>query len=250
MPLLLPGLDPAKHQGLGYAFASGLMFAASVYNLILPGLNLDVDGWTFVALLPILAGLLVGAGFLALTNHLLHQRQHKADAENKLRGQDNQSPADSHAAWGGRTGLLVFIAMTIHSIPEGIAVGTGFVADAAYPDAVPLGVSLAAAIAIHNIPEGLAVAIPLRSAGVSIPRCALAAIITSLPQPLAAVPAVMLAWFVQPLIPALMGFAAGAMIFLIVLELLPEALKSLSPTTLAWAFTLGFALMMLIQVAL
>jgi len=113
-----------------------------------------------------------------------------------------------------------------------------------------LGPTLALAIAIHNIPEGLAVAIPLRGAGASIFRCFLAAVATSLTQPIATIPAVLLAWFFTPLMPVLMGFAAGAMVFLVILELIPEALETESPRRIAWAFTLGFCLMLLVQVVL
>ena len=101
-----------------------------------------------------------------------------------------------------------------------------------------------------DIPVRLAVAIPLRSAGASIFRCFLAAVATSLTQPLATIPAVLLAWFFTPLMPVLMGFAAGAMIFLVVLELIPEALETESPKRIAWAFIVGFCLMLAVQVVL
>ncbi len=242
LPLMIRGIDPKKHTGLGYALAGGLMFSASVYNLILPALTLDGGDlgevkWTLTDVMPIIGGFLVGAAFLAVTDRFL-----------------DHSPTDLRegrlAAWGGRVGLLVFVAMTVHSIPEGVAVGVGYTSDDLGVSQPGLGPTLALAIAIHNIPEGLAVSIPLRSAGVSIPRCFFAAFLTSLPQPIAAVPAVLLAWFFQPLMPALMGFAAGAMIFLVVLELIPEALETESPAAIAWAFTLGFCGMLLIQVVL
>ena len=112
------------------------------------------------------------------------------------------------------------------------------------------GIEIAIAIGIHNIPEGLAVAIPTRAAGVGIGKCFLLAFLTSLPQPLAAIPAVLASWFFRPLLPLLLGFAAGAMIFLVLLELIPQALSSETPVRIAWAFTLGFCLMLLVQVIL
>ena len=228
LPLMIKGLDPKKHTGLGYAFAAGLMFAASVYNLILPGLDLDTStGWQLSDVWPILIGILAGAGFLSISDRYLDH-----GAEHDLTTTQTQA---KFSGWGGRTGLLVFLAMTVHSIPEGVAVGVGYTSDAVPSDVqTSLGPTLALAIAIHNIPEGLAVGIPLRS----------------LPQPIAAVPAVALAWFFNPLMPALMGFAAGAMIFLVILELIPEALETESPQHIAWAFSGGFALMLLIQVVL
>ena len=237
LPLAIKGLDPVRHTGLGYAFAGGLMFSASVYNLILPGLNIAEHSWRLNGVLPIIIGVLLGAGFLATAEAGVHRRQADDDPTR-------------WKAWGGRVGILVFLAMTVHSIPEGVAVGVGFTLDAVSDVADGLGPTLALAIAIHNIPEGLAVGIPLRGAGVSLWRCFWAAVATSLPQPFAAIPAVLLAWFFAPLMPLMMGFAAGAMIFLIVLELIPEALNTESPLRIAWAFTLGFCLMLLIQVIL
>ena len=239
LPLLIKRLDPAGQRGLGYGFAGGLMFSASVYNLLLPALDLNGGGWTIGRVVPIIAGVFLGALFLQVA---------EANIE-----QDSPQRPERWKKWGGRVGFLVFIAMTIHSIPEGVAVGVGYAADnnpATTANTHALGPTLALAIAIHNIPEGLAVAIPLRSAGASITRCFLAAVATSLTQPLATIPAVLLAWFFTPLMPVLMGFAAGAMIFLVILELIPEALETESPKRIAWAFTIGFCLMLLVQVVL
>jgi len=155
------------------------------------------------------------------------------------------------AAWkrmGSRAEILIFVTMSVHSIPEGVAVGVGYASEEAF--ATQLGSYIALAIAIHNIPEGLAVAIPLRSSGSSMHRCFWAAFLTSLPQPIAAVPASIVSWIFKPLMPILMGFAAGAMIFLVLLELLPDALSTEKPVTIAWAFTGGFCLMLLVQVLL
>jgi ZIP family zinc transporter len=237
LPLMIKGIDPVKHTGVGYGLAGGLMFAASVYNLILPGLDLGNNGWDFSDLLPIIAGIVLGSIFMTIVEKHLHQEASEKESQRSKR-------------WGGRTGLLVLLAMTVHSIPEGVAVGVGYTSDAVGAPGADLGPTLALAIAIHNIPEGLAVAIPLRSAGVSLPRCFAAAVFTSIPQPIASVPAVLLSWFFQPLMPLLMGFAAGAMIFLIILELIPEALHTTSPSRIAWSFITGFCLMMLIQVVL
>jgi zinc transporter ZupT len=180
-----------------------------------------------------LLGVLLGSLFLASTDRYLSER-------------DRSEPF--MAGWGGRVGLLIFLAMTVHSIPEGVAVGTAYAAGEVQQST--LGTYVAVAIAIHNIPEGLAVAIPLRSAGTSLWRCFWAATATSLPQPIAAIPAVLVSWIFTPIMPILMGFAAGAMIFLIVLELIPEALEEETPRRIAWAVMLGFCTMLLVQVAL
>ena len=233
LPLLVKGIDPSRHTGIGYAFAGGLMFAASVYNLILPGLTMADQFADLRDVAPVLLGMLLGCGFLWWVDRYLSPER----MERK-----------QWSRWGGRTELLIFFAMMVHSIPEGVAVGVGYTSGELQN--THLGSYIALAIAIHNVPEGLAVAIPMRAAGASVHKCFWAAVATSLPQPIAAIPACLLAWFFQPLMPVLMGFAAGAMIFLVLLELIPHALDTEKPPVIAWSFVIGFSFMVLVQVAL
>lgn len=233
IPLMFRGVDPARHTGLGYALAGGLMFAASVYNLILPGLTMQSGSPTLPGVIAVVGGLLAGALFLS-------QVEKRIDFD----GQDTAKLA----GWGGRAGLLIFVAMAVHSIPEGVAVGVGYASSELHN--TELGTYLAVAIGIHNIPEGLAVAIPMRSAGASINYCFWAAVLTSIPQPIAAIPASIASWFFQPLMPIMMGFAAGAMIFLVLIEMIPGALEASTASRTAWAFLIGFCLMILIQTLL
>ena len=217
LPLLFPGLRLQERVGLGYAFAGGLMFSASVYNLLMPAFTMGSRGAT--SLLPVLqtlGGMAAGAALLWLLEKFL--------TEERL----GNSRFLSHA--GGKMGALVFVAMTFHSIPEGVAVGLGY--------------------GIHNIPEGLAVALPMRLAGASIARCFFFAFLTSLPQPIAAVPAGLLVWLFEPLMLPFLGFAAGAMIYLVLGELVPEALERHSRSEMSWMFLAGFGLMVLVQVGL
>ena len=233
LPLAIKQIDLQKHTGMAYAAAGGLMFAASVYNLILPGLTLSSAHIELAEALPVIFGIVLGAAFLALTDNYLSPERLEQDSWKKF---------------GNKAQLLIFIAMSVHSMPEGVAVGVGYSSEAVYSN--NLGNYIALAIAIHNIPEGLAVAVPMRAAGASIWKCFWAAFLTSLPQPLAAVPAAYVSWLFQPIMPILMGFAAGAMIFLVILELIPEALNETSPRKAAWAFTIGFCAMVLVQVLL
>jgi ZIP family zinc transporter len=143
----------------------------------------------------------------------------------------------------------VFVAMTLHSIPEGVAVGVGYGAEP-HLGVQNFGHYIAIAIGIHNIPEGLAVALPMRLAGASLNRCFWFAFLTSLPQPIAAVPSGLLVWFFEPLLVPSLGFAAGAMMYLVLMELLPEALERHSRTEMAWMFLAGFGVMALVQVGL
>jgi ZIP family zinc transporter len=233
LPLAIKGINLQKHTGIAYAAAGGLMFAASVYNLILPGLTLSSKTIRLGDALPVILGILLGAGFLSITDRYLSPERLEQESWKKF---------------GNKAELLIFIAMCIHSIPEGVAVGVGYSSEAVYSN--NLGNYIAIAIALHNIPEGLAVAVPMRAAGASIWKCFWAAFLTSLPQPIAAVPAAYVSWLFQPIMPVLMGFAAGAMIFLVILELIPEALHSSSPINVSWAFTIGFSAMVLVQVLL
>lgn len=236
LPLALRQIDPARHAGLGFAVAGGLMIAASVFSLIVPGLEMEIGAnGSDYNLLRMIGGILIGAAFISVVERFLPEETHNAQGEERFVG------------WGGRVGLLIFVAMSAHSIPEGIAVGVGYTSDEVLDTTHQIGTTLAIAIGIHNIPEGLAVAIPMRSRGVSITRCFWAAVITSLPQPIAAIPAVLMAWFFQPLMPVLMGFAAGAMIYLVVVELIPQALAKERPNRIAWAFMVGFCGMIVIQ---
>ena len=233
LPLAIKAIDLRKHTGVTYSAAGGLMFAASVYNLILPGLTIKSSSIHLANALPVVFGILLGAGFLSLVDRYLSPE--RLEQENWKR-------------FGNKAQVLIFIAMAVHSIPEGVAVGVGYASSSVYQN--NLGNYIALAIALHNIPEGLAVAVPMRATGASIWRCFWAAFFTSLPQPIAAVPAAYVSWLFQPIMPILMGFAAGAMIFLVILELIPEALHTSSPIRVAWAFSFGFCAMILIQVLL
>lgn len=224
-----------RRVGLGYAFAGGLMIAASVYNLMLPAFTLGGDAATELGpVLQTLSGLLAGCAALwflrerLTTDHFAHS---------------------SLQALGSRRSALVFLAMTLHSIPEGVAVGIGYGAES-HVEAEGLGLHLAIAIAIHNIPEGMAVALPMRAAGASLARCFWFAFLTSLPQPLAAPPAALMVWFFAPLMLPMLGFAAGAMMYLVMAELIPDALDDRPRSEVGWAFMLGFALMTLVQVVM
>lgn len=236
LPVLIPGIDIEKRIGIGYGFAAGLMFAASVYNLLLPAFTLGDDAaMKLQPVLLILAGMLAGCLCLWLVQRHLTEERLKATWLRPL---------------GGRVEALIFVAMALHSVPEGIAVGVGFGAEEHHESLSGLGRFIAVAISIHNMPEGLAVALPMRAAGAPFWRCFVFAFLSSLPQPIAAVPASLIAWFFEPLMLPLLGFAAGAMMYLAIVELVPDALQTQSAERIAWSFMLGFAAMTLVQVAL
>ncbi len=212
LPFLFLDRVGPRWNGMAAATASGMMLSASVFALADKALHRGNA-------LEVIAGMLAGAAFFAWTARII-EHQHWT-----LGTWDERE---------SRKSILIIATMFVHSVPEGIAIGVGYATGE-----IKFGVLLAAAIAVHNIPEGTAVSLPLRARGASVWRCAGYAILTSVPQPLLAVPAFMLTSVFQPLVAPSLGFAGGAMIFLVMSELLPESLESCSRHETAWGVTLG-----------
>lgn len=182
-----------RAAALADAVASGLMLGAS-FGLVVEG---TAYGGTQT---------MVGAGLgvlfiLATERWLAHREELVAGA----------------AGRAGRRMWLIMIVMTIHSFAEGVAVGVAFGGGAV------LALTITVAIAVHNIPEGLAISAVLRAGGASVPRCAALSVASSLPQPVMALPAFLFVEAFRPALPYGIGFAAGAMVFMVLVELLPEA---------------------------
>ena len=216
-------------RGFASAIAAGMMISASVFSLAQEGIALK-DKFALAPYVVIL-GLLLGAAFFRWT-------------EKKFSGENHFY---QHYLQKGLTkrGILIFVAMFIHSIPEGIAIGVAFATGN-----FEFGLIIAMAIAVHNIPEGIAVSLPLKADGVSTPKCAIASILTSVPQPIMAVPSALLAWFFEPLLPIGLGFAGGAMIYLTVSELIPDALEEGGRSLTAWGVMVGLCGMLLLTTLL
>lgn len=168
-----------------------------------------------------LVGILLGLGLILLANRLV-QRQEKVEV------------ADLAGA-GARKALIILGAMTAHSFAEGVGVGVS------YGGSNQLGVFITAAIAIHNIPEGIAIGLVLMPRGTSLWKAMGWSIFTSLPQPLMAVPAFLFVLAFKPFLPIGLGLAAGAMIWMVFAELVPDALKHASAEAVATAVVLSFA---------
>lgn len=175
------------------AVASGLMLGAS-FGLVAEGTRSGV--------FQTIVGANAGVAFILMTQRWLHTHDIQFG---KARGA------------GAKRMLLMLVVMTAHSFSEGVAVG------AAFGGGMTLAVTITAAIAVHNIPEGLAISAVLRPRGVSVLGCAGWSIVSSLPQPLMAVPAFLFVARFEAALPYGVGFAAGAMVFMVLAELLPEA---------------------------
>lgn len=195
IPVILMGARAATLRPLLLGIAAGVMIVASLLGLIRPALE---RGST----IQVVAGLVLGAVFLFASRILIA----KSGRRPRLMAT-------------GNTSLLVFLVLFVHSLPEGFAVGTAYAEDPA-----TIGLFIVLAISIQNIPEGTAVAIPLAAEGASPRRQVSAAILSSAPQPLGAVIAYFLVETVTGLLPLSFGFAAGAMLTLAIVELIPQAI--------------------------
>jgi len=199
------------------AIAAGLMLGAS-FGLVVEGSSYG-QGQTLV-------GAVLGVLFILVTQRVLGE--HDVEFE-------NVSGADA------RQMLTLVLVMTVHSFAEGVAVGVSF------GGGETLGAVITIAIAVHNIPEGLAITAVLLPRGVSVWRCAGWSVFSSLPQPLMAVPAFLFVETFRPALPYGIGFAAGAMIFMVLDELLPEAYEEGSRPSVALLVSLTLVAMLLFQ---
>lgn len=215
-------------------FAAGVMVAASVWSLLIPAIEQSA-GMGKLSFLPAFLGFWLGILFLLALDHIIpHLHANSAQAEGpKSRLQ--------------RTTMMV-LAVTLHNIPEGMAVGAAYAGCVAAGAATPAAAfTLALAIAIQNVPEGAIVALPLRTAGAGKGRAFLGGVLSGAVEPLAAGVTVLAAALIVPALPWLLGFAAGAMLYVVAAELLPTRGDS-GPGALA--FAAGFTVMMILDVAL
>ena len=221
-------------------FAGGVMTAASYWSLLAPAIemskSLNIPEW-----LPATIGFLLGAGFLFAVDKILphlHIGQPLSEAEG------------IKTTW--QRSVLLVLAITLHNIPEGLAVGVAFGAAAAgIPEATIAGaVALAIGIGLQNFPEGLAVSAPLRREGMKPGKAFLYGQFSGMVEPIAGVLGAALVLLMRPMLPYALAFAAGAMIYVVVEELIPEASQGKHSDIPTLGFIGGFTIMMLLDVAL
>ena len=221
-------------------FAAGVMIAASFWSLLAPAIEMGARG-RFPSWFPAATGFLLGALFLRLADRLLPHLH-------MLRGMDEAEGI--HTSWR-RTTLLV-LAITLHNIPEGLAVGVAFGAAARGAEwtTVATATALAIGIGIQNFPEGAAVSVPLAREGVSKIKSFWYGQLSGMVEPVAGVvgAAAVLTW--EPILPYALAFAAGAMIFVVIEEVVPEAQQSGHADAATMGSILGFITMMTLDVAL
>lgn len=219
-------------------FAGGVMVAASVWSLLIPALDQSghMGVWSFI---PAAAGFWIGIVFLLLLDHLIpHLHRNAAQAEGpktKLR----------------RTTMLV-LAVTLHNIPEGMAVGVVLAGSLAESTQITMAGALALSIgiAIQNFPEGAIISMPLRSEGMKRSAAFGCGVLSGVVEPIGALLTILAAGLIVPALPYFLSFAAGAMVYVVVEELIPEMSQGKHSDVGTVFFAVGFTVMMILDVAL
>lgn len=219
-------------------FAAGVMVAASVWSLLIPSMDQAeyMGNWSFV---PAVIGFWMGILFLLLLDKSV-PHLHQGDDE-----------PEGPTVTLRKTTMMVF-AVILHNIPEGMAVGVLFAGWMAGNDTITMAgaLTLSIGIAIQNFPEGAIISMPLRSAGMKKKSAFLLGLASGAVEPLAALFTIWASGFITPALPYLLSFAAGAMIYVVVEELIPEMSQGKHSNLGTLSFTLGFTLMLALDVAL
>ncbi len=229
---------PERVQKTLLGFASGVMVAASVWSLLIPSMEMEEaqGAWS---VLPAAVGFLLGIGFLLalddLTPHLHLGTDKPEGPRSKL----------------SRTAMLA-LAVTIHNLPEGMAVGVVFAGaeQGAAHLTLASAVAVSLGIAIQNVPEGAIISMPMRAAGNSRWRSFLIGSLSGAVEPLGGLAVVLLASLLTPVLPYMLSFAAGAMFYVVIEELIPEASSGKHSNLSTIGFAIGFVLMMVLDVVM
>ena len=221
-------------------FAAGVMIAASFWSLLAPAIEM-AEEFPLPSWVPATVGFLLGGGFLWIVDRILPHLH---------LGLPMEEAEGIKTSW--QRSVLLVLAITLHNIPEGLAVGVAFGAvSAGLPSATLAGaVALAIGIGIQNFPEGAAVSIPLRREGLSRLKSFWYGQSSGVVEPIAGVIGAAAVLFMRPILPYALAFAAGAMIYVVVEELIPESQQEQNTHAATFGAMLGFAVMMTLDVAL
>ena len=219
-------------------FASGVMIAASVWSLLLPSMDMAQKEGT-ISWLPAAIGFVLGVLFLLLLDKII-PHLHK----------DSTKEEGPHSSLSKITKLV--LAVTLHNIPEGMAVGVVLAGVIASNTTVTLAgaIALSIGIAIQNFPEGAIISLPLKAEGKSKNKAFIYGVLSGIVEPIGAIITILLASLITPLLPYFLAFAAGAMIYVVIEELIPDAKSTDHSNLTVIGVTFGFVLMMILDVAL
>ncbi|SHJ45595.1 ZIP family metal transporter [Hespellia stercorisuis] len=228
--------DKLKKSLLG--FASGVMIAASVWSLIIPAIDM-AEEQNQIAWVPAAVGFLFGIAFLLVLDMIIPHLHTTDDQPEGIKANLRKS-------------TMLVLAVTLHNIPEGMAVGVVFAGVIIGNTGISMAgaIALAVGIAIQNFPEGAIISMPLRSEGLSRKKAFMYGALSGVVEPVAAVITILLADLIVPILPYLLSFAAGAMIYVVVEELIPESQSGKHSNIGTIGVAIGFTMMMILDVAL
>ena len=227
-----------KIEKLLLGFASGVMIAASIWSLIIPSINMAEEQGK-VAWIPASIGFMFGIVFLLVLDSLIPHLHLKSDKPEGVKSKLKKT-------------TMMVLAVTLHNIPEGMAVGVTFAGTIIGNTGITMAgaFALAIGIAIQNFPEGAIISMPLKSEGASKPKAFLYGTLSGIVEPIGAIITILLTNAVVPMLPYLLSFAAGAMIYVVVEELIPESQVGEHSNIGTIGVAVGFVVMMILDVAL
>lgn len=238
MVFLMKNQINKKIEKLLLGFAAGVMIAASIWSLIIPAIDMAEEQGE-ISWVPAAIGFMLGIVFLLILDSLIPHLHLKNDKPEGLKSKFKKI-------------TMMMLAVTLHNIPEGMAAGVVFAGVLAQNTGITLAgaVALAIGIAIQNFPEGAIVSMPLKSEGVSKSKAFLYGTLSGIVEPISAVITILLTSTVLPILPYILSFAAGAMIYVVVEELIPESQQGDHSNIGTIGVAIGFVIMMILNVAL
>ena len=238
MVFLMKNKINKKIEKLLLGFASGVMIAASIWSLIIPALDM-AEEQGIITWLPATIGFLLGICFLLVLDSIIPHLHLNTDKPEGLKSKIQKT-------------TMMVLAVTLHNIPEGMAVGVVFAGAMAQNTGITMAgaIALAVGIAIQNFPEGAIISMPLKSEGMSKSKAFLYGTLSGIVEPIGAILTICLTNFVVPILPYLLSFAAGAMIYVVVEELIPESQTGEHSNIGTIGVAIGFVIMMILDVAL
>ena len=238
MVFLMKNKINKKIEKLLLGFASGVMISASVWSLLIPSIDM-AKTQNVVEWVPATVGFLLGIVFLLVLDSIIPHLHLNADKPEGIKAKVQKT-------------TMMVLAVTLHNIPEGMAVGVVFAGAIAQNTGITMAgaIALAIGIAIQNFPEGAIISMPLKSEGMSKPKSFLYGTLSGIVEPIGAIITICLTNLVVPILPYFLSFAAGAMIYVVVEELIPESQSGKHSNIGTIGVAIGFAIMMILDVAL
>ena len=238
MVFLMKNKINKKIEKLLLGFASGVMIAASIWSLIIPALDMAEEQGV-ITWMPATIGFLLGICFLLILDSIIPHLHLNTDKPEGLKSKIQKT-------------TMMVLAVTLHNIPEGMAVGVVFAGALAQNTGITMAgaIALAIGIAIQNFPEGAIISMPLKSEGMSKSKAFLYGTLSGIVEPIGAILTICSTNLVVPILPYLLSFAAGAMIYVVVEELIPESQTGEHSNIGTIGVAIGFVIMMILDVAL